>query len=334
MPSIAAVAVIAVVVTMLVKLAACGENFFLQGTDVMELLGMCTIVGVGIKLEGSIARCRRAEVGRANSDNSEKKRSTHVLDERRNPSTPFVRALRPVSDARVDPARLISMAANPKDCEVHGVSRSALLILTGGNYDSCELHWPMEVAAWAAELGFVAHVLRYRVRGDGYFWPAANEDCMMALEMLKAENFNQKIGVLGFSAGGHLASFVAATATETLRPDFQILLYPCTNTETPARDPWKARLGYPGREANTFDMVTSSTPPCFIAVSTEDEISSYEENVKPYVEACRLNNVSCSVVHASMGSHGHGWHDAWTPKCEEWLAANGLTTIGIAGGNM
>ncbi|CAK0878429.1 unnamed protein product [Prorocentrum cordatum] len=131
------------------------------------------------------------------------------------------------------------------------------------------------------------------------------------------------VGVLGFSAGGHLASWGATTFDGSLRPDFHMLIYATTNVETPVWDPWKARFGYPGTEANTVPKVSGRTPPLFAAVSTEDDITSYEENTAPYVAACKSAGVPTELVLASMGKHGHPMVDAWTKPCESWLRRGG-----------
>ena len=190
---------------------------------------------------------------------------------------------------------------------------NAILILPGGNYDYCSLRGPMEFATWVSALGLRAYVLQYRVRSGGYFWPAPLEDYVDAMEMIIGDFADEaarrettwhtrpKIGVLGSSAGGHLASYVASTVPSSLKPDFQILLYPACDVETPADDPWLARLGYPGPATNTFDLVTPATPPCFTAVSTFDEVSSFELNVEPLLAAYKANNVPYELVLEPIG---------------------------------
>jgi len=128
----------------------------------------------------------------------------------------------------------------------------------------------MEYATWMSELGLDAYVLRHRVRNDGFFWPAPLEDFKCAFEMIKSDYQSEEnsmlrlaglarleimIGVMGFSSGGHLASYAPAVLLEH-KPVFQILVYPSTDVETPPHDPWRARLGYPGPETNTFKLAS------------------------------------------------------------------------------
>ena len=126
-------------------------------------------------------------------------------------------------------------------------------------------------------------ILRYRLRSEGHFWPAQQEDCREAMAEIRkraaqCESHTDRVGVIGFSAGGHLASVAATMFDKDVQPNFQMLIYAATNVETPSWNPWKARFGYPGREANTFDKVTPKTPPLFAAVSKQDEVTTYAEN--------------------------------------------------------
>ena len=99
-------------------------------------------------------------------------------------------------------------------------------------------------------------------RGDG---------CNVIRSRAKEYAFHtDRVGVIGFSAGGHLASVAATMFEKSVRPNFQMLIYAATNVETPFWNPWKARYGYPGQDANTCDRSTAQTPPLFAAVSTKD----------------------------------------------------------------
>ena len=238
------------------------------------------------------------------------------------PQRPVLQALR-ATDPRVDPAFLIRCDPQPGK-----ESGAAILLLPGGNYDNCNLGFPLQVANWLTGLGLVVFVLRYRLRSEGHYWPAQQEDCQDGLRFI--HNFVHQdsrltagaVGVLGFSSGGHLASVAATMFPNDIRPNFHILVYATTNVETPPWWPWRARHGFPGPEFNTFDKVTRATPPLFAAVSKEDDVTTYEDNTLPYVEACWRAGVDAVCIFESMGGHGHGMVDAWTKPCEEWLKAN------------
>ncbi|CAJ1344945.1 unnamed protein product [Effrenium voratum] len=273
------------------------------------------------------------------------------LDRLPPPHPPVLRPLRD-GDPRVDASAWLRLAPAKR-------SGTAVLVLPGGNYDSCNWRQPLEVASWLRDLGIVAYILRYRLRSEGHFWPAQLEDCELALEQMRAEAAREgfdparspalgqtkrpgrralhsalrvaRIGVLGFSAGGHLAT-VAATCLEP-PPAFQILLYATTDVETPLWDPWKARLGYPGTDFNTVPKVSRRTAPVFAVVSTEDDVTSFKDNTWPYIEACKRHKVEAEYVHASMGPHGHGMLDVWTKPCERWLRAHGWANNSPHGGS-
>jgi len=279
-------------------------------------------------LAWEVRRCRRelhALQGKSKAQQKWKDRPPVVItaDDRTPPERPIIRALRENTNSTADSAMLIR--CDPKS---HRRSGAAILILPGGNYDNCNLRFPLRVASWMSENGLVAYVLRYRLRSEGHYWPAQEEDCKDALSIIrqqaKALNVDPgKVGVIGFSAGGHLASVAATMFDADLKPNFQILVYATTNVETPLWDPWKARDGYPGPELNTVDKVNAKTPPLFAAVSTEDNITSYEENTRPYIEACQKAGVSTELVFKPMGQHGHAMVDTWTKPCEGWLHKHG-----------
>eukprot|EP00913_Durusdinium_trenchii_P032816 g30721.t1 len=176
----------------------------------------------------------------------------------------------------------------------HGQSQAELcMLLRPLSSFAASQSFPSLVALWLQSLGLAAYILRFRLRTEGHFWPAQLEDGLEALrligeEVAKRPKLGRKwtidylvdvilviwIGVLGFSAGGHLASVLATHHPHLLA--FHILIYGSTDVETPAWDPWLTRLGYPGIDFNTVKAVNAQTPPLFAAVSTEDEIASYD----------------------------------------------------------
>jgi acetyl esterase/lipase len=113
------------------------------------------------------------------------------------------------------------------------------------------------------------------------------------------------------------------------KPVFQILVYPSTDVETPPHDPWRARLGYPGPETNTFKLVNSNTPPTLIVMSTEDTTTTYESNGQPYVDACEAHGVPCEKILKPMGRHGFGLTKEWKAPCEEWMAKHGWCALDV-----
>ncbi|CAK9107764.1 unnamed protein product [Durusdinium trenchii] len=199
-----------------------------------------------VDVEAAVAEAPRAKKGKG------KRQVVHIRPEDRRPPAvpPQVRPLRPRADARVDPAQLVLVAGAEA---ARGAARAAVLILPGGNYDNCNLRGPLEVALWLQSLGLAAYILRFRLRTEGHFWPAQLEDGLEALRLIGEEVAKRPIGVLGFSAGGHLASVLATHHPHLLA--FHILIYGSTDVVSSMRDdelrPGNACLG---SMAHTFGL--------------------------------------------------------------------------------
>ena len=134
---------------------------------------------------------------------------------------------------------------------------------------------------------------------------------------------DDQIGILGFSAGGHLASMASTfyslgepssidpVERESSRPNFQIVVYPVIDFSMSYRvvsallnhDPFPSSEML--KDLSTFRWVNSSTPPAFVVHSTKDELVPLENSVR-YVNALRKNNVSVEFYSQDFGSHGFG----------------------------
>lgn len=156
---------------------------------------------------------------------------------------------------------------------------AAILIMPGGAYTKVVLDKEgNEVAEWLTGEGYVTGVLKYRLPGDGWAagLDAPGQDALRAMRLLRQETQNSgvtKIGVMGFSAGGHLAAVagtryadplyekVDAADALTARPDFMALLYPALGMRA-----------LPGNQCYpVFDRVNAQTPPAFIAQAADDQ---------------------------------------------------------------
>ncbi len=222
----------------------------------------------------------------------------------------------------------------------------AILVCPGGGYTN--LAWDHEgemVAEWLNRVGVTAAVLKYRVpRRDGTPRgeppPQALMDAQRSLSLLRSrarelEVDPAKIGILGFSAGGHLTAW-ASTAyekraydaidpadKESCRPDFAVAIYP------------GGILKRGSTELNPEIHVSSQTPPTFIAVAGDDQ-GSLEGSVAYYL-ALKRAGVPAELHVYGSGGHGFGMrpgpkaHATWPARCEEWLRDRGLITTRPAG---
>lgn len=244
------------------------------------------------------------------------------------PPRPVHYALRPHVDPRIDPAMFVRYDPPPER-----KTGAVIIVIPGGNYDECDVYSEegQPVAQWLIECGVTAVVLEHRCASRGHYWPAQFEDfadCARAVRA-QAEDWGcdaKRVGVLGFSAGGHLASYAAARAEPELRPKLQVLVYPGIDTTSPhdaaAFDPWYASLGQPPAEASTHLLVDAESPPAFIVGLTMDRITPIEENSDVYAKALGDFGVPVEYIrHAA--DHGVGLQPWWTGPCEEWLRQYG-----------
>jgi len=248
------------------------------------------------------------------------------------PPRPVQHVLRPDVDPRIDASVMIRF-----DPPEHLRTGAAIIVVPGGNYEQCcmgkEGH---QVAVWLNGLGVTAIVLRYRLLPEGHYWPAQLEDLELALRLVRGNATawrvdRSRVGVIGFSAGGHLAGVAATSGDSSVRPNAQILVYPCIDTTKPDWWPWTTAEGFPPGEDSVHLRVTPEAPPAFLAVSTEDGLCTAEDNTEPYAAKLRAAGVPVEHVVRPMGKHGHGIRGGWTESCEAWLGRLGWTTPSTSG---
>jgi len=222
----------------------------------------------------------------------------------------------------------------------------AMVICPGGSYAfRSEKIEGTEIAEWLNSIGIAAFVLNYRV--EPYKHPIPLMDAKQAVKFLRTNagkyNINSnKIGVIGFSAGGHLASLLAAhgdgvendTSTnitkQSSRPDVVILCYSVitmvgehahegVKKKLLPQNPSDSLLSY----LSTQNQVTHQTPPTFIWTTKNDNMVDYQ-NSEMYVEALKKNGVKYEYHLFPKGHHGQGLARGkdigeWTQLCESWL---------------
>ncbi|MFO1064102.1 MAG: alpha/beta hydrolase [Pirellulales bacterium] len=233
---------------------------------------------------------------------------------------------------------------------------AALVILPGGGYGGLAIdHEGHQIARWANSLGMSAFICEYRHRGKGYGHPNPMLDAQRAVRTVRAEaaKWNvdpNRIGIIGFSAGGHLASTVLThfddgqtDAKDSIdrvssRPDFGILCYAVIDLDQPHthKGSQKNLLGEnPDPElvkslTNSI-QVTERTPPTFLW-STEDDTVVPVENSLRFYSAMAQKKVPGELHVLPHGRHGLGLapdspHVAqWVGLCRNWLKQSKFIT--------
>lgn len=229
-------------------------------------------------------------------------------------------------------------------------SDAAVIICPGGGYGILAIdHEGYDVAQWFNDRGVTAFVLKYRLPQDELFENAEIrplQDAQQAFRIIRknAAKYGispEQIGIMGFSAGGHLAS-TTSTHFKTqvgeitdpaisVRPDFSLLIYPVitfdkVNTHSGTREnliglnPSPEQIELYSNELH----VTSETPPTFLISTTDDGVSP--ENSILYYEACRKSKVPVEMHIYEKGGHGYalkkkglGPVETWPDRMEDWM---------------
>jgi acetyl esterase/lipase len=243
----------------------------------------------------------------------------------------------------------MSLHLPPKDRATGG----AVVVYPGGGYATQAMgHEGADIAAWLNERGVAAFVVRYRL-GHRYRHPAPLDDGKRAVRILrsraKAYGLDpSRIGVWGFSAGGHLAASVSTLFDDgdprakdpieraSSRPDFAILCYPVIHMDEPFvhKGSRQRLLG----DAPAADLVwrlslekqvSPHTPPTFLFHTTADTAVPPENSVDYYL-ALRRAGVSAELHIYEHGKHGVGLAPAdpvlasWGARLEDWLRGRAL----------
>lgn len=191
----------------------------------------------------------------------------------------------------------------------------AVVICPGGAYEHLALDH--EGREWAPVLngqGMAVIVLKYRMPHGNPEIPVQDAEQAMRLTRSMATAWDidpSQVGIMGFSAGGHLASLIATRSTGDAAPDFQILFYPVITMDPSFthRGSHDNLLGSKPnkrteREYSTDQQITRATPRAFIALSDDDHDVLPANGVNYYLE-CYRHDVPASLHVYPMG--GHGW---------------------------
>jgi acetyl esterase/lipase len=229
----------------------------------------------------------------------------------------------------------------------------AVVICPGGGYGHLAMgHEGHQIAAWFNSIGVTGIILEYRHRGKGYGHPTPLQDVQRAMRLVRhhANDWNvdsSKIGVIGFSAGGHLASSVSvhhdtgnakstdAIETQSCRPDFSILCYAVLAFGQPFTHKGSQRNLLGDQPATALVTMMSSdrqvnetTPPAFLWHTTGDRVVPPENSVAYYL-ALRKHQVPCEMHLFEKGRHGIGLGkglaaESWPELCKRWLITRGI----------
>jgi acetyl esterase/lipase len=225
---------------------------------------------------------------------------------------------------------------------------ATIVVCPGGGYTHLAPHEGAPVAIWLNTLGIHAWVLRYRL-GPAHRHPAMLDDVTRALRVARSRApDSNRVGVLGFSAGGHLAASACTLFTEgdpdasdpidrlSSRPDLGILLYPVITLTSPFAHAGSRKnlLGEnpPSELVEQLSLdrrVTPRTPPAFL-FHTADDPGVPVENSLLYASALRACGVPFELHCFEHGRHGVGLATddpilgAWPGLCAHWLKARGF----------
>lgn len=234
---------------------------------------------------------------------------------------------------------------------------TAMVICPGGGYGGLVLDGEGSgIAKWLNKHDITGIVLEYRLPHGNRFVPLLDAQRAIRLTRANAAKWGcdaKKVGIIGFSAGGHLAStaathFDSGNAADVdpvnrlgCRPDFAILIYPVVTMGGKTHGGSKLNLLGNAPDATTVALysnelqVTGQTPPVFLAHAKDDTVVS-PDNSRMFYEAMKVHKVPGKYLELPNGGHGlNGYKgpswDAWQTQCLQWLSQMHLITKDQAG---
>jgi acetyl esterase/lipase len=228
---------------------------------------------------------------------------------------------------------------------------AAVVICPGGGYGGLVVGGEGHgIARWLNEHGIAGIVLEYRLPRGNYHRPLL--DAQRALRIVRSRATEWKldahrIGIMGFSAGGHLASTAGthfndgdAKSTDPVerfscRPDFMVLVYPVITMGDKTHGGSRNNLlgASPSAELRDFlsneKQVTERTPPTFLTHAKTDAVVPVEHS-RMFHEALKAHHVPAEFLEFPEGNHGYNGYkgkewDAWQKRCLEWLGERGIS---------
>ncbi|MDR0604969.1 MAG: alpha/beta hydrolase [Bacteroidales bacterium] len=250
-----------------------------------------------------------------------------------------------ISPMKKEKSRLYTFI--PADSLRNGVS---VIICPGGSYAHLYgIKWEgFEVAQWLNANGITAFVLKYRVGKDGYHHPAMIEDIQRAIQWVRTYSADYNInpdciGVMGFSAGGHLSLMAGAfyhenylakrgIEADNLKPAFVVPVYPVVSMQDSLAHvrSRKNLLGnnFGQKEKDKFSMelqIKKEMPPVFLVTTKDDPVVNYKNSLV-LNDALEKEKIPCKFLLYETGGHGFGMNEqrgknaaGWKNYFIEWL---------------
>lgn len=233
-------------------------------------------------------------------------------------------------------------------------SGAAIVVCPGGGYGGLASHEGHDYALWLNQQGVTAFVLKYRLGSHGYRHPTMLGDAARAVRLVRARCGDwqvdpRRIGIMGSSAGGHLASTLLThfdagqpdaadpVERESSRPDLGILCYAVITLGEFTHQGSKQNLLGDEPSAELVELlsnekqVTPETPPCFVWHTWEDQAVPVENSLQ-FAAALRRAGVPFDLHVYQRGQHGIGLAakppferpHPWASDCRFWLEARGF----------
>jgi acetyl esterase/lipase len=231
---------------------------------------------------------------------------------------------------------------------------TAVIICPGGGYSVLAIvHEGSKVAEWLNSLGITAFVLKYRLPDTAIMINKTIgplQDAQRAIRIVRRRaklwNINpDRIGIMGFSAGGHVASTLSThynqrvynpADTTSARPDFSILIYPVISMDSSITH-MGSRINLLGKHPDPELVklysnelqVNKLTPPAFIVQSMDDDVVPVLNSID-YAFALKKYNIPCELHLYEKGGHGYGLgrnndtESSWPEACAKWLKMHDL----------
>jgi acetyl esterase/lipase len=225
---------------------------------------------------------------------------------------------------------------------------TAVIICPGGGYMNLAMGYEgTDVASRFNESGVAAFVLKYRIPEDGTMINkeiGPLQDAQRAIQLVRSKAGEwgidpNRIGIMGFSAGGHLAStagthfeknYISNPEQISLRPDFMILIYPVISFKSPiAHTGSEHNLLGPNPSAEKINeysnemQVTDQTPPAFLVHAKDDNTVPYANSLV-FADSLKKHHIPVEIFLFEEGGHGFGMYNStskqlWMDHCISWL---------------
>ncbi len=228
---------------------------------------------------------------------------------------------------------------------------AAIVVCPGGGYQGLAPHEAEPIALWLNSIGIAAGVLKYRL-APRYHHPAPWNDARRAIRTMRARAAEwgfagDRVGILGFSAGGHLSSTAGThydlgdpdaedpVERHSSRPDLMVLVYPVISLRQKPHVGSRDNLLGPDaaedlvRVLSSEDQVTADTPPAFLTHGMDDAGVPVEHSLL-FAEALRRHGVGAELLLFEHGAHGYGLGSddpqlsLWPLVCGTWLRSHGF----------